>query len=409
MRGRAGHARAGAAYAGFAVFGGFWGTWGASIPAIRDQAGITVGELGTALLFIGAGALPAMLLSGRIVDHWGQRAAAGLLLLLGFIGVLVASTARDLTSLSAGLAALGAASGAADVAINTAAGSAQQVSSRNVITRAHAIFSLGVVVASLLAGALHQLGAPLMAPFILLAGASAITAVTLAATAPRRVDLRHDVPRSPGLGQRRLSPVLAPLLVLGALGAVALAVENGHQSWSALYLQDALHAGPAVAAAGPAVFAAIVALTRLAASRLSGDHAAAVLLTGSVTAGAGTALVAAASTVPLGLLGFGIAAAGTAALFPTILGVLNARVPEHARGRANSIVTAVAYLGFLAGPVYMGGWAKRAHLAGAMFALAALAAALAPLTAIGLRIVAATWHGMDGDQVPNPGRQREVP
>lgn len=51
MRGRAGHARAGAAYAGFAVFGGFWGTWGASIPAIRDQAGITVGELGTALLF----------------------------------------------------------------------------------------------------------------------------------------------------------------------------------------------------------------------------------------------------------------------------------------------------------------------------------------------------------------------
>lgn len=227
MRGRAGHARAGAAYAGFAVFGGFWGTWGASIPAIRDQAGITVGELGTALLFIGAGALPAMLLSGRIVDHWGQRAAAGLLLLLGFIGVLVGSTARDLTSLSAGLAALGAASGAADVAINTAAGSAQQVSSRNVITRAHAIFSLGVVVASLLAGALHQLGAPLMAPFILLAGASAITAVTLAATAPRRVDLRHDVPRSPGLGQRRLSPVLAPLLVLGALGAVALAVENG--------------------------------------------------------------------------------------------------------------------------------------------------------------------------------------
>ena len=78
---RTGGARA--AYAGFAVFGGFWGAWGASIPAIRDQAGVSDGQLGTALLFVGAGALPAMLLSGstllgvlsdRVPD--GMRASA---------------------------------------------------------------------------------------------------------------------------------------------------------------------------------------------------------------------------------------------------------------------------------------------------------------------------------------------
>jgi MFS family permease len=89
------------------------------------------------------------------------------------------------------------------------------------------------------------------------------------------------------------------------------------------------------------------------------------------------------------LLGLGTAAAGTAVLFPTLLGVLTARVPEHARGTATSIVTTVAYLGFLAAPVYVGRWAEIAGLRGAMFALAALAAALAPVVAVGLRRVRA--------------------
>src|SRR4051812_7980415 len=82
------------AFAGFAVFGAFWGVWGASIPAIRDQAGVTEGQLGAALLFIGAGALPAMPLSGRAVDRWGLPAAAVLLALLGGAGGLGAGGAR---------------------------------------------------------------------------------------------------------------------------------------------------------------------------------------------------------------------------------------------------------------------------------------------------------------------------
>ena len=123
-------------------------------------------------------------------------------------------------------------------------------------------------------------------------------------------------------------------MVLGALGALAFAVENGHQSWSALYLQDALHAGPATAAAGPAVFAAVMAVTRLAASDLSTRYPAAVLVLGASTAAAGTALVGAAPTVAVGLLGLGLAAAGTAVLFPTLLGVLTDGVPDHARGKA---------------------------------------------------------------------------
>ena len=80
-----------------------------------------------------------------------------------------------------------------------------------------------------------------------------------------------------------------------------------------------------------------------------------------------------------------IVAAGSALLFPTVLSVLSARVPEHVRGAATSTVTTVAYLGFLAGPVYVGRWADIAGLRGALVALAAVAAGLAPAAVVTLR------------------------
>jgi hypothetical protein len=45
----------------------------------------------------------------------------------------------------------------------------------------------------------------------------------------------------------------------------------------------------------------------------------------------------------------------------------------------------VAYLGFIAGPVYVGIWAGAVGLPGAMLAVAALAAALALLAGAALR------------------------
>jgi MFS family permease len=361
-------------YLAFAVFGGFWGCWGASIPAIRDQAGVSEAELGTALLFVGAGALPAMLASGRLVDRWGERATAVLLTVLGGAGVLVAAIAGSFLTLTVALAVVGAASGAADVGINTMAGSAQRATGGPVLARAHATFSAAVVVASLLTGALGAAGASPILSFGLVAAAAAATAVALARAAPVASRRERDT-AAPGL--RSGAGRLGMLLALGALGALAFAVENGHQSWSALYLRDVLGAGPAVAAAGPAVFAGGVAITRLATGGLGLRRPTTVLLGGALVAAAGTAILGAAGTVAVGLAGLALAAAGTAVLFPTLLGVLTAVVPEHARGAATSVLTVVAYLGFTAGPVYVGLCADALGLPGAMTALALLAATLA--------------------------------
>jgi MFS family permease len=371
------------------------------VPAVREQAGLGDGQLGTALLFVGAGALPAMLLTGRAVDRWGHRLTAFLLMALGVAGVAVAVTGQGLVSLSVGLAVVGATSGAVDVAINAAAGSAERASSRPVIARSHGVFSASVVVASLATGALRASGSGVAVPFLLVAAAAGVVGITMLTSA--RITSPGPGPATRAKPAERSWPRpvgnlrLLPLLLIGGLGGVAFSVENAHQTWSAVYLGDVLSAGPALAAAGPAAFAAVVALTRFAVAPLSDAYATAVLITGATAAAAGTTLVASAPNVSFALAGLGLAAAGTAVLYPTLLGLAAGQVDEMVRGAATSVVATVAYLGFLVGPVYVGRWAAAVGLPGAMAAVAALAAGLALLTWPVLRTI-----------TPTPSAEREA-
>jgi MFS family permease len=366
-----------AAYLATGVFGAFWGTWGAAVPRIREQAGLDDAQLGTALLFISAGALPAMLVTGRALDRWGLRCTAALMVALGGAGLAAAVTGHGLVGLCAGLTGVGITSGAADVAMNSVGGRAEQRSGRPVITRAGAVFSTMVVVSSLATGAAFALGVATWMPFAAVLGLSVLAGVAIFRALPAGVSAPEPAPAAGATGMRM---PLAPLLLVGALGALAYASENAHQSWGAVYLEDVLGTGPGLSAVAPAVFAGVVAVTRFAISALAPAYARMILILGAILAAAGATVLARAPSVPVALAGFVLAAAGTAALFPTLLSIVSRNVVESARGRATSIVTIVSYLGFLLGPVYVGLWASATGLRGAMIAVGALGLALAVLT-----------------------------
>ncbi len=238
------------------------------------------------------------------------------------------------------------------------------------IARAQAMFSVGVVVASLLAGVTLAAGLPVVAPFAAVAVATLLIGVRLASMSDRPTEGGETTLR----GVR-----LAPLLAIGALAALAFAVENAHQSWSAIYLSDVVGGSPATAAAGPAIFAGVVALARFFSGPLGNRRPTLVLVGGAALAAVGTTVVAIGSTLVIAVAGLALAAAGTAVLFPTLLVVVTARVPDAVRGAATSAVSIVAYLGFLAGPVYVGAWAEAGGLPTAMLAVAGLAVVLALL------------------------------
>lgn len=209
-----------APYLGFAVFGAFWGAWGAAIPAVRNQANINDGQLGTALRFVGVGALPAMLLAGRAVDRFGQHASAVFIAVLGIAGIGVATASRDQATLSIALAALGAASGATDVAINASASAAQTASGTPVVSRSHGTFSVAVVVFSLGTGGLLALGVPLVTPFAIVAALAVISAVRLGSAGPLKRSQPYSGVPTDSRGRRRWGTVgFGSLLVIGVLSA----------------------------------------------------------------------------------------------------------------------------------------------------------------------------------------------
>jgi predicted MFS family arabinose efflux permease len=377
------------AYTGFASFGIFWGVWGASIPAVRDQAAVTEGQLGIALLFVGAGALPAMLLTGRALDRWGTIVSTAVLCAFGVSAACLSFGARGVVSLSACLAAIGFTSGATDVALNSLSASAERSSGRPVIARSHAAFSAAVVAASLGVGGARALGLPAAVPF-LFALLTCLAAAMVVAVSGRQLDTALPAPGRDAAAagaDHDTAPArlrLGPLIAVGVLGALAFAVENAHQSWSAVYLHDVAAAGGAGAALGPAVFAAMVAATRFAISLPQTMSRRLLMLAGAGLAASGTLLLAISTGLAPALLGLALGGVGTAVLFPTLMSLVAEHVPEWARGTATSIVTTVAYLGFLGGPVYVGWWASSVSLPGAMFAVAGLAGVLLVITAFAI-------------------------
>jgi predicted MFS family arabinose efflux permease len=231
------------AFTAFAAFGSFWGVWGASVPRVQDQAGVSDGELGLALLFVGAGALPAMMLIGRALDRWGLRVSAAVIALLGVVGAALSLTAVNLPALCAGLAVAGASSGAADVAMNAVAGRAEKMAGRPVITRAHGTFSALVVLTSLGTGAASAASWPLAVPFVVVAVLSVAAGVALFTTLPPGTPAAEEQAADPADTPAGVRSRLVPLLLIGVLGTLAFASENAHQSWSAVFAQDELHAG----------------------------------------------------------------------------------------------------------------------------------------------------------------------
>ena len=364
------------AIAGFAAFGLFWGAWGAVLPAVREAAGVTDGELGAALLMVGLGALLSMRLTGFLIDRYGGVVLPVAMLLFGLCGVLPALSGSAI-ALGGALFLLGAASGATDVAINTAGSNAEALTSRPLMNLAHGLFSVAVVVASLATAGMRAVGAGALP---VLGGVFVLTAVvTVTALVP---GARSPVIRAGRRTPRRKFRAEPALLIFGGVCALAYVVENAWQSWSAVHLDTTLGAAPALASSAPAVFAAAAATGRISGNALLRRvQPIRLLMIGAVVAAAGTLLAATAGSAWVALAGIGVAGLGTSVCAPTIIGIAGTWAGPDRRAGAISTVTTIAYLGFLLGPAAVGVvsavWSLPAAL-GAVAVLALLVALLAP-------------------------------
>ncbi|MEV6006768.1 MFS transporter [Streptomyces sp. NPDC051976] len=364
----------------FAVDGFLFAGWVVRIPAIKAQVGASAGQLGLALLGVSAGAVATMVLTGRLCRRFGSERVTVLTGIL--LSLSVALPPRTHSALALGLVLLlfGVSYGGLNVAMNSVAVDLVAALRRPVMSSFHAAYSLG----GLLGAGIGGLLAPHLSPATHLLLLTPVGLLTVALAG--RVLLAHPLRRPEPAAAARDRDTRAPratarprrtgllVAVFGLIAACTAYGEGALAEWGPLHIQQDLHGGPGIAAAGYAAVACAMTLGRLSGTALLerlGQTRALVL--GGLTACGGMLLGALAPATPLVVAGFAVTGLGLANLFPVAI----ARAGELTGPSGVAAASTLGYGGMLLGPPTIGFLADAFGLPTALTTVAALAAVAA--------------------------------
>lgn len=359
----------------FALDGFVFAGWVVRIPAIKEQTDASASALGLALLGVSGGAVVTMILTGRLCRRYGNHRVTVACAVLLCVSVSLPPLTHSAPALGAVLLVFGMAFGGINVAFNSAAVELVAALRRPIMPSFHAAFSLGGMVGAglggLVAGVLsptrHLLGLTVIGLFVtFFAGRTLLSHQPPSppeSTAPKENTPRRVDPRA-----RRLVIVFGLIALCTAYGEGALA------DWSALHLEQDLHASPGVAAVGFSCFALAMAIGRLSGTRmLERLGQTRTVVSGGAIATAGMLLGALAPSLWAALLGFVITGLGLANLFPVAI----ERAGTLAGPDGVAIASTLGYGGMLLGPPAIGFMADWFSLPAALTSVAVLAATAA--------------------------------
>jgi hypothetical protein len=368
----------------FLLTGITFATWASRVPAIKGGLDLSDGQFAIALLGLEAGAGSGLQLGALIVPYTGSREALTASLAVFTCALLGLAFAPSLLLLAASLFAFAALNSVADVAMNAQGVALQRLLGRPVLSRLHAMHSLGGVL-GVGAGALAaRLGAAPPQHFLACAVAAVVTGL---AARPLLMPSRFDVGEEPsedgsegGLG-RWFGDWSSSIALLGALAFCFTLAEGAGLNWSTVYVTESLGGTEALGAVSLGVFLGAVTLGRLVGDWLvSRFGAVRVFRAGAVVAGVGFGGALLVDASAAGLVGLGLPGAGIAIAQPLAIGA-GGNVPGETPATAAARVSTLGYLGSFVGPALVGGLASLSSLPLAL----GLPALLVLATAFGAR------------------------
>ncbi|GAB2754531.1 MFS transporter [Salinifilum aidingensis] len=360
----------------FVVTGVALATWTSRIPAIAgdlalDEAGVTV-----ALFALAAGSVVAMQGVGRLADRFGSARVLGPAGVLLAGSVLLPGIAPNLPALVGAVALFGIGHGTVDVAMNSHALRVQHRYGRPILTTFHALFSIGGLLGAGFGALAARSGVP-VAPHFLTAAAvlAAVVLLSRRFLLPAEDGPAAEAPGAEPAPARARVPTI--IVLLGALGFCCTLGEGAMADWSPLYLTEVVHAGPAVAATGYAVFSAAMAVFRFLGDGLVQRFGAVALVRAcGLVAGCGLAMTLLVRDPWVALAGFALFGAGLSCIVPQVFNAAGNRDRQRS-GRDLAQVATFGYAGLLAGPVVIGLVAQAFGLTAGLAVPAALAVLIA--------------------------------
>lgn len=353
----------------FMLHGLLFATWIVRIPDVKAKLGLSVGELGLALLGAPVGAIAGQFLVGWLLGKYGSKPITVVMAIAWCFLFPLLGLAPHMLVLMGVLFGYGLLSGGLDVAMNAQAATVEKLYGRPIMASFHGAWSVASLSAAAIGGFLAGQGLAVELHFL------AVALVVLVGVGLAQRNLIAE--ERPGAGERH-SFVLLPrsLFALGMLAFCVLLVEGAIGDWSAVYLRETLGSPPTEAAAAFVVFNLL-----MTAGRLSGDYLTLRLGPARIVRGGGLLafvglLLFLVSPLPLVAIGgCALIGAGIACPFPLVISAA-ARNTSIAPGRAISAMATVGYSGTLLGPPLIGALAEVFSLRGALSLLCLAALAL---------------------------------
>ncbi|HSO02977.1 MAG TPA: MFS transporter [Candidatus Limnocylindrales bacterium] len=344
----------------FAVSGFVFASWVSRLPAIRDELGLTPGQIGLVLLVGSAGSMVALPLTGAVVERIGTQRTTRMAALLSTAGFVAAALAVGVGSTPLVAAFLFVALmgiSAWDVAMNLQGTVVEHDLGRAIMPRFHAGFSLGAVAGAATGALAAAAGVP--ATWHIIGAVLLACAAVLALTRrylPDGAMTTSDEDGNEAEGERR-SPLAAwaepRTLMIGLMVLAAALTEGSANDWLALSVVDGFSTSDAVGALAFGLFVASMTAMRFAGTRLLDRFGRVPVL--RLCAGLaliGLVVFALAPSLPLAVIAIVLWGLGAALGFPV---GMSAAADDPARSAARvSVVSTIGYVAFLAGPPVLG-------------------------------------------------------
>jgi len=359
----------------FFVHGLLLASWVAHIPQVKANLGIGLGMLGIVLLGAPIGSILAMSSAGYLVPRIGSRRV----LRVGMIGYcLVGSLLGVAGSLVAFVVVYmlwGVFQGILEVAMNTQGVAAERVERRPVMPTFHGSWSLGALAGAFTGTVAVAMGVPLASQLLVLG----VVSLAVLSVMTRRLlsEDRLDPPQDSAATTRPAKVRrwwTAALLILCVVALADMLCEGAAADWSAVYLRSSFHSTGVVVGLAYTLYLLAMVVTRFAGSRLVARWPKEVVLpalTAQATLGFAAGLIVHNAAVML--IAFACLGVGCALVIPTTYSTVGQMASENP-GRGVALVSGIGWVGFVAGPAFIGQIASITSLRIALITLPVLTA-----------------------------------
>lgn len=376
-----------------AVSAAFWiqgmvlATLLSKLSVFKSTHGLSETEVTLVVLSIavvaGGGSLAAGAVAQRVGSSWTLRGG----MVLVSVAAGAAAFAPNLPLMFAAFVLYGFGVGAIDAAMNAQGIAVQELYGRSIMAGFHCVWSIASVAGALYASATAALGWSL-GPSL-----GVLTLVGIAAMLVAGPFFVRETPEVVAAQASTEKVPWRPLLLVGVAVVVFYVMDSGGLNWSALYLQEALHASLAIAPFGLAGYQIGSIVTRAFADRLAGRFGPVrVVQAGTVVGMFGLLGIVVAPGPMLAIAGFFVAGLGLPVVAPFAFTAAAAAAPgrpDVAISRLNLFNYAGTIIGsVLIGTVYAAGQLRLAFaiplvLAGLILLVARAFAPRTPVATVG--------------------------